>query len=268
MDGLTFQVQRLVIKILNELEENGAQFKFDSEVKKIVKNDRGEIEALGLKSGEKVESDHYSLHLGAYDSTGLLEDLEPEEEICGVAGTWIILPKPKGPFLPLKVQDGQHEVNGKLMPVVDLNINLARNDQGEEILIVGGGYLFVGKAPFTIPSAAKELMLSEIHRVTELTLGPAYREAKEKDQIISSGKICVRSFTPTDKELNTKIPTASGGVMTIGGGGNTGVTAKAAWVADELLKTLREYEIKIRFDKKPLAGEVCKFFSGFLGSVR
>lgn len=243
VDGLTFQVQTLVNNILNELEENGARLRFDCEVKKVFKNSRGEVTGLGLTGEGKIQSDHYSLHLGAYDSAGLMEDVDPEADICGVAGAWLILPKPKGPFLPLKVHDGQHEVGGKLMPVVDLNINPARNAREEEILIIGGGYLFVGKAPFTIPSAARELMLSEIHRVTELTLGSAYREAKESGQIFSSEKICVRSFTPADNELNSTIPTASGGVMTIGGGGNTGVTAKAAWVARELLATLERYRV-------------------------
>lgn len=238
VEGYTFRAQKLVSNILNELESLNSNLSFEVEVDKINKNKRGEVESLRLSNGDNHSAENYALDLGAYDKHALLEDIGCEEPVAGVAGGWLILPKPPGPFLPLKVHDGQHLVNGRLMPVVDLNINVSNLDDGREVLIVGGGYLFVGKFPFTIPTAAKDLMLSEIHRVTELVLGDFYRSALKNGEILWSDRICVRSFTPSDRELELNLSTVDGGRFIAGGGGNTGTTAKAALTAERFVNLL------------------------------
>lgn len=240
VDGLTFRVQRLVKNMLDDLQLSGAQLDFNCEITKIDRDVQGRILNLTTNTGEKIISDHYSLHLGAYDGAGLLGQLDLPNHIAGVAGGWIVLPKPEGHFLPLKVHDGVHTVAGKEMPVVDLNINPAKLDDGREVLLIGGGYLFSGTFPFHLPEASQQLMVSEIHRVTELVLGSFYRNAVQNNEVLSNNKICVRSFTPTDSELSQTFPTASGGLLTFGGGGNTGTTTKAPWVAQELLEKLKQ----------------------------
>lgn len=238
VEGLTFRVQQLVKNIFNDLELRGASLRFSAEVKRVELNERTEVSGLTLADSSTVRSDHYTLHLGAYDTAGALESLGIRGEIAGVAGGWTILPKPPGPFLPTKVHDGQHTVGGKLRPVVDLNINPARLDDGSEVLIIGGGYLFVGNFPFEIPQESRKLMLAEIHRVSEMLLGDAFRSARRNGTLRTSERICVRSFTPNDCELKRSFATSTQGVLTIGGGGNTGTTAKAAWVAQDFVRQI------------------------------
>ncbi len=93
-------------------------------------------------------------------------------------------------------------------------------------------------------------MLAETHRVAEIVLGDFYRRMKARGAIVQSDRICVRSFTPNDEELSFVTRTDRGGVATVGGGGNTGSTAKAAWVANEFIRRVRQSEIDLLVSRR------------------
>lgn len=229
--GLTFRVQRLVLNIISFLESSGVKFTFNTNVSALERCSQGKVVGLRTPAGEILSAHHYSLHPGAYDFGKLFSGTAAQGKIAGVAGGWIRMPMPTGMQLPVKIHDGKHFVNGMIRPVVDLNLNPVTNNDGKKWLLIGGGYLFVGTPPFELPDEARNLMIAEIHRVTEMFLGPSYREAKRLGLIKNSARICIRSFTPNDAELNVALSTISGGVATLEGGGNTGTTTKAPWIA-------------------------------------
>ena len=118
-------------------------------------------------------------------------------------------------------------VDGNERPVVDLNISPIIGRFGQQLLLIGGGYLFVGKVPFELPHEAELLMESDIHRVAKMYFGSVYLRAQSAGTLKQSGRICVRSFTPDDAELDVLLPTTGGGIAIMQGGGNTGTTTKA-----------------------------------------
>lgn len=240
--GFTFRVQRLVRAIIALLENEGVQFKFDTNVHTLERDQSGRVVGLRTEKFTLLSAHHYSLHPGAYDSGLLFSETGADKQIAGVAGGWISMPMPTGMELPVKIHDGKHEINGVKRPVVDLNLNPVTGEDGKKLLIIGGGYLFVGVSPIDLPDDARNLMLAEIHRVTELYLGPAYREAKRNGLIQESKRICIRSFTPNDAELDVVLQTTSGGLATLEGGGNTGTTTKAPWIARRAINRFRKVD--------------------------
>ena len=71
-------------------------------------------------------------------------------------------------------------------------------------------------------------------------LGPAYRRAQDEGMLRTSGRVCVRSFTPDDAELDVALPTEYGGVALLEGGGNTGTTNKAPFIAARAVERMEK----------------------------
>jgi len=133
--GFTLQVHDFCKNLISYLTERGATFFWHKELKKIIKNDRGEI--CGLKvDDEVIHSDHYVLSLGAY-AGNTLDGVLCRNRIQGVLGIWLSLPDVYGLPHSFKIHKNGHVGE-------DTNVTLVR-DHGHQRLVFGSGYGYVGK---------------------------------------------------------------------------------------------------------------------------
>src|SRR5262249_49415197 len=151
---------------------------------------------------------HYAIYPGAYDSGSLLEGTPAQDQIAGVAVTWLRMPVPEDIKLPTKVHLVRDIVDGNQRTIDDLHISPIVGPAGPRLLFIGGGYFFVGKNSYEVTREGEWLMPSEVHRVTRMYLGSAYVTALSHGTLKQSERLCVRSFTPNDAELDVVLPTS------------------------------------------------------------
>jgi glycine/D-amino acid oxidase-like deaminating enzyme len=231
VEGYAFRVQVFLRNLINSLQKDGVQFNFNLGIQDLEWAAADVLGGIKDAHGKIWSAQHYSFQLGAHDIHRLRKRVHAADTIAGVAGGWILFPCPADFTLPMKVHDGIQVVDGTLRPVVDLNLKPVLAEDGRRWLIVGGGYLFVGRPPFQIDPANEMLMYAEIKRVCQRFLPAAYETAHASGEIILSNRVCVRSFTPNDQELCYQISTAKDGIALFEGGGNTGTTTKAPFRA-------------------------------------
>lgn len=237
--GFTFNVHRFVDNLLMHLEEAGVLCRWNTTVRRIQTETGGRVSGLLTNSGA-IRADHYSLHPGAYGDHELLQGTPAEERIGGVAGRWLVLPRPASMRRRgVKIHGDARSESGASLPVVDLNLT-PRHLDGAEKIIVGGGYVYVGNPPFPMEESAPAFRLidTENERIVTLFLGKAYRHAVSDGSLARSDATCVRSFSDNDEPLCEQLPTANGGVLTIDGGTNTGTTTAAPFIAQSVVERI------------------------------
>lgn len=244
MYGLTFRVQALCVALIEELEALGARLLFRQKVVQLDRNREDVIRGLRTSAGTCFRADNYVLHLGAYCAQDLLRETPAHGKLAGVQGFWVRwrglssrdLEELGG--LPVKIHGGITVLGTKKRPVVDLNVNIVSNCDGSTELLVGGGYNFVGFSGFETSADAEEIAKSEIHRVLAEVYGDFFGKFSN-GEVETVARSCVRSWVPDDRELDINLPTEKGGLAMIHGGGNTGTTAKAAFIARSVVAKLR-----------------------------
>lgn len=102
-------------------------------------------------------------------------------------------------------------------------------EAGEDILIFGGGYGYVGQDHPPPHCPELKALFNELGEVARICFTRGYVVVKERGIMYPGGncKFCVRSFTPTGLGLFEKILAASGGHLIITGGSNIGGFAQA-----------------------------------------
>ena len=255
MYGLTFKVQELCSYLLDKLDDLGVKTIFNRQIQRLktreIQDGKTEVCGLLTAQGELLRARHYVLHPGAYSHAEILRQTPAHGKLAGVEGFWVrwsgLTPRDLESLggLPVKVHGGITIIDGQPRPVVDLNINVTIHEDHSIDLLVGGGYSFVGSAQdadgFERSNVAENIAKEEIHRVLQAVYGEFYHRFGEA-RIETVAKGCVRSWTPDDRELDVNLTTDRGGLAMIHGGGNTGTTAKAMFIAHyivEKIKTLQ-----------------------------
>lgn len=266
MYGLAFDIKALCQEwLLKELELQGVDLCLGDayEVTAIEKNAAGHIIGVRTKNGELHTAKHLFLHPGAYMHPQVLQGTAAYGKLAGVKGLWMRIKNAQTLFgkapRPNKIHGGKYSVQlgdrtftGQ---ICDLNVMPKHNSDGSWELVIGSGYLFVGTYPFEgdllmgqpLPDAAAEAdRQTQIQLVEELAIraftqvvSRVYDLEIDLDAVLAGthefidlpSKGCIRSWTPDDRELRVLIPTASGGVSMIDGGGNTGSTTKAPFIS-------------------------------------
>jgi hypothetical protein len=229
---------------------------------------------------------HLFLHPGAYMKPRVLAGTEAYGKLAGVKGLWMRIKNAQelfGPQAPRpnKIHGGRYEVKvrGRTWrgQLTDLNIMLRLHPDGSWELAIGSGYLFVGLYPFegdgdvceALPDAASERQRQErvqlahelaveafaqvVARTYDLDIDVDAVLVGKDSRIDIPSKGCIRSWTPDDRELRTLLPTSSGGVAIVHGGGNTGTATKSLFIGTVDATFARSLDVSPPVDSGVLA---------------
>lgn len=235
--GFTVSVHRFCAKLIERIEALGGSFRWNCTVDEILRDGKGEVEALACRSG-RITADHYVLSPGVRGNH-LLEGTASEGRIQGILGIWLHLPNLE-PKLhnSVKIHRGGHVVE-------DINVTIGQDEAtGEDILVLGGGYGYVGMDRPAPDSKELAALFAEMETVARLYFPQAYEQARANDSFYPQGhrKFCVRPFTADGLGIFEILPTDDDGQLIITGGHNTGGFAQAPAIARAVYRAFEGIE--------------------------
>ncbi|KAI9164091.1 Methionyl-tRNA formyltransferase [Paramyrothecium foliicola] len=235
VDGFTVNIHLFVAKLIGLIADLGGEFVWNCKVHGVERNLEGEVITLRSEKGD-LQADHYIVSPGTSGGK-LLEGSASENLVQGVLGIWLQIPNLEPKMRnSMKIHRRDHKVE-------DINITVAKDSEtGEDILIFGGGYGYVGLDRPAPDSAEMTALYDELEEVARIYFPQGYTEAKKRGPTAmypgGHRKFCIRPFTPTGLGIFERIPTASGGQLIITGGNNTGGFAQAPAIARAVLRSL------------------------------
>jgi glycine/D-amino acid oxidase-like deaminating enzyme/folate-dependent phosphoribosylglycinamide formyltransferase PurN len=226
VEGFTVNIHPFVAKLIDRITGFGGEFLWNCEVQGIQRNSLGEVTTLESKSGH-LEADHFVVSPGVTGDV-LLRGTACENLVQGVLGVWLQIPN-----LHPQMQHSI-KIHRRAHLVEDINVTVAKDaETGEDILVFGGGYGYVGLDRPRQDCPELIALFNELEEVARIYFPRGYAVAQERGIMYPGGnrKFCVRPFTPTGLGLFEMIPTASGGHLIITGGNNTGGFAQSPAIA-------------------------------------
>ncbi|HEX8325245.1 MAG TPA: FAD-dependent oxidoreductase [Tepidisphaeraceae bacterium] len=240
--GYSLDVKRLTLNLINALEATGVRFVWSNECTAVNRDGQNRVASLQFTRG-RVTADDYVLHPGAYAGAALSAAFGLK--ISGVAGRWLLLPRPLGLPCPVKVHFSPRETRQGTHAVMDLNLTPYIDPQRDrEYLAIGGGYLHVGDYPFRYDDVERRHLDDEIATAVRRLLPDWFARCEADGSVVRSDATCVRALTPDDRPAVICEPTAHGGHLLLHAGLNTGVTAMAPAIAHHIACLLRTGEAK------------------------
>ncbi|KAL1796123.1 hypothetical protein ACET3X_006347 [Alternaria dauci] len=235
VDGFTVNIHLFMAKLMHHIADLGVTFEWNCEVQSIQRNPQGEVTMLKSGKGD-LEADHFVISPGT-TKNDLLDGTISENLVHGVLGIWLQIPN-----LHPKMQNSI-KIHRRGHKVEDINITVASDPEtGEDILIFGGGYGYVGLDRPAPNSPEMDALYAELEEVARIYFPQNYAAARNRGPMAmypgGHRKFCVRPFTPTGLGLFERISTAAGGQLIITGGNNTGGFAQAPAVAHAVLRSL------------------------------
>jgi D-amino-acid dehydrogenase len=233
VQGFTLGIHSFVNKLIDRIIDLGGEFTWDCSVQHIRRNASGEVALLESELGP-LQADNYVISTGV-TRNGLLDGTASSKLINGVLGVWLQIPN----LEPMLRKSTKIHRRGSL--VEDINVTVSRDAKtGEDILILGGGYGYVGLGFPALESSEMQALFAELEVVAGIYFPAAYRCAKERGSLWPEGerKFCIRPFTCTGLGIFEDIPTASGGHLIITGGNNTGGFAQAPAIARAICRAV------------------------------
>lgn len=233
VEGFTVNIHPFAANLMKRITNLGGELVWGCRVTTIQRTSDGQVTSLQSDEGE-LHADHYVISPGV-NGNALLKGTESENMMQGVLGVWLQIPNlhPRTQ-LSIKIHRRGHLVE-------DINITVAKDvDTGEDILMFGGGYGYIGLDRPAPDSPELAALFDELEEVARIYFPKAHTVAKERGTLWPGGqrKYCIRPFTPTGLGLFEKIPAASGGQLIITGGNNTGGFAQAPAIARAVHRAL------------------------------
>jgi glycine/D-amino acid oxidase-like deaminating enzyme/folate-dependent phosphoribosylglycinamide formyltransferase PurN len=225
--GFTLNVHQFVAKLIDDIRAKGVEFHWNHPISNIRRDTLGRVLGLESNEGKLLEADHYVVSPGVLGNK-LLEGTFSGSVIQGVLGVWLQIPN----LEPKLSNSIKLHRRGHVME--DINITVATDPHtGEDILVFGGGYGFVGLDRPAADNPELQLLFSELETVARTYFPQGYDLAKQNGSLWTGGeqKFCIRPFTPTGLGVFETVPTVSGGRLIITGGNNTGGFAQAPAIA-------------------------------------
>ncbi|KAH8693384.1 hypothetical protein GQ44DRAFT_635255 [Phaeosphaeriaceae sp. PMI808] len=233
VQGFTLGIHSFVNKLIDRIIELGGDFTWDCCVQRIRRNASGEVTLLESQLGA-LQADNFVISTGV-TRNGLLDGTASENLVNGVLGVWLQIPN----LNPMLRKSAKIHRRGCL--VEDINVTVSRDVKtDEEILILGGGYGYVG-LDFPSPESSElQALFKELEEVAHTFFPAGYRCAKKRGTLWPDGerKFCIRPFTCTGLGIFEDIPTSSGGHLIITGGNNTGGFAQAPAIARAICRAI------------------------------
>ena len=233
VDGFTLNIHSFVEKLIDRITGLGGEFLWDCKAQSIQRDPQGAVTMLKSQLGP-LEADHFVVSPGVTGNE-LLSGTASENLIQGVLGIWLQIPN-----IHPQLQHST-KIHRRAHLVEDINITVSKDaETGEDILIFGGGYGYVGLGRPSPDSPELKALFDELEEVARIYFPQGYAAAKERGTMYPGGnrKYCIRPFTPTGLGVFEKIPTASGGQLVITGGNNTGGFAQAPAIARAVWRAL------------------------------
>ncbi|MCF6254702.1 MAG: FAD-binding oxidoreductase [Gammaproteobacteria bacterium] len=229
--GFTVNIHQLTTRLLAYLEKQGVHCCWKQPIKKILRNDEGDVTGLISNKGEHV-ADHYVLSPGAFGNA-LLRGSVSDGAIHGVLGAWAVLPNLE-PRLhhSLKIARKNHITE-------DMNVTVATDSQGQPILILGSGYGFTGIDPENIAAEQLDIIYQGIEDTARHFFPAAYNQAQADGSLKAQRRYCIRPWTATGLGIFESMQTAQDGLLIITGGHNTGGFAQAPAIGMAVLASLQ-----------------------------
>ncbi|KAH6858819.1 hypothetical protein BKA58DRAFT_324505 [Alternaria rosae] len=226
VQGFTLAIHSFVDKLINRIMGLGGDFTWNCRVERIQRNASGEVTLLESQHGA-LHADNFVISAGV-PQNGLLEGTASENLIHGVLGVWLRIPN-LNPMINRSIK-----IHRRGCLVEDINVTVSRDIKtGEDILIFGGGYGYVGSGRPPPECPELQALFDELEKVAQIYFPEAYQVAKEQGALWPDGErnFCIRPFTCTSLGIFEDIPTTSGGRLVITGGNNTGGFAQAPAIA-------------------------------------
>ena len=233
VQGFTLGIHSFVGKLIDRIIELDGEFTWNCCVQRIRRNASGEVTLLESQQGA-LQADNFVISTGA-TRNGLLDGTASENLVHGVLGVWLQIPN----LDPMLRNSTKIHRRGCL--VEDINITVSRDAKTqEEILILGGGYGYVGLDCPSPESSELQALFKELEVVAHTYFPAGYRCAKERGTLWPDRerKFCIRPFTCTGLGIFEDISTASGGHLIITGGNNTGGFAQAPAIARAVCRAM------------------------------
>ncbi len=226
--GFTLKIHDFANNIISHLLQRGARFHWNTEVGQIIR----EVGAVvGLQSDrEEFIGDHYFLSPGAYGNR-LLSDSASANKIHGMLGAWITVPNLE-PKLQrsLKVSREGHIANSG-------NIIVTTNERGEDVLVFGSGFGYVGHDLGNIDQRQLEALFVSMEDYIRELFPAAYHHAAQSGQLKKSRRYCIRPWTASSLGL-FEIQKAANGLLIIASGHNTGGFSQSPSIAKATLDAI------------------------------
>ncbi|MCB9234721.1 MAG: FAD-binding oxidoreductase [Bacteroidia bacterium] len=230
--GFTLNVHGFMARLIEDILGNGGEFLWETRVDGINRNANGVVQELN-SGGLRLKADHYVISPGV-GGNQLLAGTASENLIQGVLGVWLQIPNLK-PELKnsIKIHRRGHLVE-------DINVTIAKDAKtGEDILIFGGGYGYVGLERPREDSPELAALFDELEEVARIYFPEGYAAAKARNSFYPQGrKYCIRPFTPNGLGVFEVLPAQENGLFIITGGHNTGGFAQSPVVARAVVNAL------------------------------
>ncbi|KAJ5259401.1 hypothetical protein N7478_012382 [Penicillium angulare] len=231
--GFTLGIHSFVNKLIDRIIELDGEFIWDCRVQRIRRSASGEVTYLESQQGP-LQADHFVISTGV-TRNGLLRGTASDGLVHGVLGVWLQIPN-LGPAIKNSIK-----IHRRGFLVEDINVTVSKDGKtGEDILILGGGYGYVGLDYPSPDSSEFQALFEELEEVANIYFPEAYRRAKKQGTLWPEGerKFCIRPFTCTGLGIFEDIPTASGGHLIITGGNNTGGFAQSPAISRAVYRAI------------------------------
>lgn len=229
VEGFTLNIHHFVKNLINEMENSGAKFHWNTEVKSI--NRRNSV-VWGLElEGDLRQWDHYFVSPGSYGRS-LLDDTLTRNKIHGVLGAWITLEN-SSPRLQKSIKfsrEGHIASCGNIIITDGIN--------GASRLIIGSGFGYVGNNPENVSKEQLEKLYDSMQDYASKLFPDAYQASMDDGSLVASKKFCIRPWTPSCLG-SFEVQEARDGCMIIASGHNTGGFAQSVSVAKAASAAIR-----------------------------
>lgn len=228
VEGFTVNIHSFTHNIIDYLEERGVSVRWETSVDEIIIRNEV-VEGVSIR-GRVEDFDHYFVSPGIY-GPGLLSNTQSAGLVHGMLGAWISFPN-LDPKLQtsLKVSREGHLANSG-------NIIVAKNDEGQDVLIFGSGFGYVGEAVDNIDPHQLDALFTSMEDYISQLFPRAYAQAKASGMLRGSRRYCIRPWTPSSLGV-FEMKRAARGKMIIASGHNTGGFAQSPSVAKATIDAL------------------------------
>ncbi|WP_282611164.1 FAD-binding oxidoreductase [Pelagibius sp. Alg239-R121] len=229
VEGFTLNIQRFVRHVLTEAEALGVVFHWSSPVARIER--QGSVIAGLVVAGTLRKSDHYFVSPGPYVH-GLLDPTQSRGSVHGILGAWISVPN-VAPKLQRSMKIARE---GHIASCGNIIIN--EDDAGNERLVFGSGFGYLGQRPENIDHARLARLFHSMQDYVGQLFPEALEMARADGSLEAQRKYCIRPWTPTCLGI-FEIQEAETGCLVVATGHNTGGFSQSTSVAKAALAAMR-----------------------------
>lgn len=237
--GFTVNVHRFMMNLIDRFEQAGAEFRWDTEMTRIITSGEARIDGIELSTGERIGG-NIVIAPGVYAGAAL-NGTGTQRQICAVLGAWLSLPDPEGGLRnSLKLARLGHITE-------DANVTVGWNEQGERCAIIGSGYGFTGFNPDNIDPDLLEAIYDGLKDTAATCFPEQFAAMMDAGTLNDTLKYCVRPWTPSGLGLFESFKSQESCVVIIGGH-NTGGFAQAPAIGAAVVAAMRNERHQMHAD--------------------